>query len=253
MLSFAYHPTEHSDIYISYNRGYRTGGLTQLSTDPSQPPLYPYKAEYSNNYELGIKNQFFQHRLTANLAIFYTQVKDAQVPTLILPDAITVTRNAGSLKSRGFEADFKALIIPGLEAAYNLGYTKAEYTNLKLSSNGSAEDLDGNRQIFTPDLTSMLALQYGRSLNRTHSVHAFIRGEWLYLGKQYFDLANQLSQSSYQLLNASLGLTWKQISLSYWMRNLTNTRYISYAYDFGAAKLGDPQVYGVTLGVRIGG
>jgi iron complex outermembrane receptor protein len=37
------------------------------------------------------------------------------------------------------------------------------------------------------------------------------------------------------------------------MRNLTNTRYISYAYDFGAAKLGDPQVYGVTLGVRIGG
>ncbi|HVU85553.1 MAG TPA: TonB-dependent receptor, partial [Puia sp.] len=81
MLSFAYHPTEHSDIYISYNRGYRTGGLTQLSTDPSQPPLYPYKAEYSNNYELGIKNQFFQHRLTANLAIFYTQVKDAQVPT----------------------------------------------------------------------------------------------------------------------------------------------------------------------------
>jgi iron complex outermembrane receptor protein len=251
MLSFSYRPSAHTRIYISYNRGYRTGGLTQLSTDPSQPPLYPYKAEYSNNYELGMKNSFFHQRFTANLALFYNQVQDVQVPTLILPDAITVTRNAGRLKSRGFDADFKAMILPGLEAVYNIGYTHATYTNLKLSANGDAVNLDGNHQIFTPDLTSMLALQYGRSLNKAQTLRAFIRGEWFYLGKQYFDLANQQVQTSYQLLNASLGMSWKQISISYWMRNLGNTRYISYAYDFGAARLGDPQTAGVTLTVGV--
>ncbi|HVY75894.1 MAG TPA: TonB-dependent receptor [Puia sp.] len=252
MLSLSYHPTANNQIYLSYNRGYRTGGLTQLSTDPSQPPLYPYKAEFSDNYELGVKNSFFNRRLTANIAFFYTLVNDVQVPTLILPDAITVTKNAGKLKSQGFEAELKGLILPGLEAEYNIGYTKATYTDLKLSSNGSEENLDGNHQIFTPDLTSMLAVQYGRPLNRTHTWYAFVRGEWYYFGKQYFDLANQIAQTSYQLVNASLGLSWKQFSLSGWMRNVGNSHYISYAYDFGAVHLGDPRNWGVTLRVELG-
>jgi iron complex outermembrane receptor protein len=251
MLSFAFHLSAQTQLYISYNRGYRTGGLTQLSTDPSQPPLYPYQAEYSNNYELGMKNRFFRQRLTANFSVFYNLVQDAQVPTLILPDAITVTKNAGRLKSRGFEADLRALLLPGLEATYNLGYCKATYTELKLSSNGSTENLDGNRQVYTPDLTSLLALQYEKALNRRQTVKAFIRGEWLYLGKQYFDLANQWSQPAHQLLNASLGVSWKQFSLSGWMRNLGDARYVAYAYDFGAARLGDPRTYGLTVKITV--
>jgi iron complex outermembrane receptor protein len=68
------------------------GGLTQLSTDPSQPPLYPYKPEYSNNIEIGSKNSFWNNRIRLNVAAFLTYVTNAQVPTLILPDAITITR-----------------------------------------------------------------------------------------------------------------------------------------------------------------
>ena len=92
---------EHAHIYASYNRGYRTGGLTQLSSDPSQPPLYPYQPEYSNNYELGVKTNYFDNRFHANLAFFYNTVQDVQVPTLILPDAITVIKNAGGLHQQG--------------------------------------------------------------------------------------------------------------------------------------------------------
>ena len=40
-------------------------------------------------------------------------------------------------------------------------------------------------------------------------MNAFIRAEWFYFGKQYFDLANQQVQSSYQLLNASIGISSK--------------------------------------------
>ena len=87
-------------LFVTYSRGYRTGGLTQLSSDPSQPPLYPYKPEYSNNIEAGIKNSFFNDRLQLNITAFYTLVNDAQVPTLILPEAITVTKNTGKLKAK---------------------------------------------------------------------------------------------------------------------------------------------------------
>ncbi len=249
MLSLTYQAGQYAHIYASYSRGYRTGGLTQLSSDPSQPPLYPYQPEYSNNYELGFKGNYFNNRLQANLALFYATVQDVQVPTLILPDAITVIKNAGGLTSKGFEAELQGLVLPGLEITYHFGYTHAEYTSGKLSSNGNAVALDGKRQVFTPDMTSMLVVQYSRSLS--NSVNAFIRGEWYYFGKQYFDLSNAQAQTSYQLINASAGIGYKQVNLSCWFRNISDTKYIAYAYDFGAARLGDPFTFGVSLKYRI--
>ena len=126
--------------------------------------MYAYKPEYSNNFELGIKNTFLENRARANISFFYTTVTDAQVPTLVLPAAITVTKNAGSLTSKGMDAEVATTVLKGLEATYNFGYTDAKYTKLKLSQNGSETDLSGNRQIFTPDITSMLALQYNVTL-----------------------------------------------------------------------------------------
>nr|MBA2762123.1 TonB-dependent receptor [Segetibacter sp.] len=74
-----------------------------------------------------------------------------------------------------------------------------------------------------------------------------IRGEWKYLGTQYFDLANTIKQSSYSLLNTRIGVTARNFSIMFWGRNLGDKKYISYAYDFGAVHLADPRSYGVTL------
>jgi iron complex outermembrane receptor protein len=246
-LSVAYHPSSNLFLFASYSRGYRTGGLTQLGADPSQPPLYAYKPEYSNNFEIGVKNTFLQNRVRTNLSFFYTTISDAQVPTLVLPAAITVTKNAGSLKSKGLEAELSAAVIKGLEATYNFGYTDATYTKLKLSQNGSEADLSGNRQIFTPDITSLLALQYTISLVPSNKLLFIIRGEWSYLGKQYFDLANRITQSPYQLLNTRIGLKIKHAELYFWERNMTNVKYIAYGYDFGAVHLGNPRTFGFTF------
>ena len=95
-LGLSYHANPNNNFFATYSRGYRTGGLTQLSTDPSQPPLYPYKPEYSNNIEAGVKNNFLKNRLRINITAFLTFVTDAQRPTLILPDAITITKNTGN-------------------------------------------------------------------------------------------------------------------------------------------------------------
>ena len=250
-IGFSYHPTEQTNIYITYSRGYRTGGLTQLSSDPSQPPLYPYKPEYSDNVEIGIKNNLFSNRLYINVAAFFTRVKDAQVPTLIVPDAITITRNAGKLNSKGFEAEVSTTPIKGLQVLYNFGLTDAEYKTLKLSQYGSAVDLVGKKQLFTPDFTSMLALQYSYGIGTKQNLRLVIRGEWMYLGKQYFDLANTISQSPFHLLNTRFGVSATNFELMFWGRNLTDKNYISYAYDFGAVHLGNPKTYGVTLTARL--
>jgi iron complex outermembrane receptor protein len=78
-------------------------------------------------------------------------------------------------------------------------------------------------------------------------MNAFVRAEWFYFGKQYFDLSNLQTQSAYQLLNASAGVSFKLVALSLWFRNISDTRYVAYAYDFGAARLGDPFTYGVSF------
>jgi len=243
-LTAAYHVNDNSTVYASYSRGYRAGGMTQLSSDPSQPPLYPYKPEFSNNIEVGTKNIFLQNRLQVNLSLFYVNVVDAQVPTLVLPDAVTITKNAGELTSKGIDLRVSATPVKDLQVEYSLGVNDATFTKLKLSQNGNEADLDGKHQIFTPSVTSMTAIQYGYQIGKVKLV---ARGEWMLLGKQYFDLANTIEQSSYNLFNARVGIEIQKLEVMFWGRNLSDEKYIAYAYDFGATHLGNPRNYGVTI------
>lgn len=244
-VSFAYHASDESTLYATYSRGFRAGGISQLGSDPSQPPLFSYKPEYSNNFEIGSKNNWFNNRLRLNLSAFYISINNAQVPTLVLPQAIVVTRNAGKLHSKGAEAEVAATLLKGFDVSYNFGYTHARYKDLQVPNDGAVVSLKGNRQVYTPDFTSMLALQYGYSINR--GVKLIARGEWKSLGRQYFDLANNIEQKGYSTFNARAGVSTKQFDVFVWATNLGNKRYIDYAYDFGATHLGNPRMYGVTL------
>jgi iron complex outermembrane recepter protein len=246
-VSLEYKIATNNYLYITYSRGFRAGGLTPVSSDPSQPPLYPFNPEYSGNIELGSKNLFFNNRLRMNLTAFYMTVNDVQVPTLILPQAITVIKNAGKLSSKGIELELAASPFTGFSATYNFGYTHAVYDNLKVSQNGNEADLAGKRQIFTPDLTSMLALQYNLPVNQKAGLNLVLRAEWFSLGTTYFDLNNTIKQDPYNLFNAKVGLTAKHYGIYIWGRNLGDQKYISYAYDFGGVHLGSPITYGITL------
>ncbi|HYF31731.1 MAG TPA: TonB-dependent receptor [Chitinophagaceae bacterium] len=240
---------QHVNFYCNYGRGYRAGGLTQLSPDPSQIPLYPYQPEYSNNFEIGVKASMFNHRLDANVAAFFIKADNVQVPTLVLPDAITITRNSGELISKGIEVELLSAPTKGLQLTYNIGYIDATYKALRLSYQGEEKNFSGNRQVFTPEITSMLAAQYDFSINP--QVKFIIRAEWFYFGSQYFDLANNFYQGPYHLLNLNAGFAIKRYKLMFWARNATDTRYIDYAYDFGGAHLGNPRTYGITGRIRI--
>lgn len=245
-LALDYQFNQNTMGYAIYSRGFRTGGLSPLSSDPSQPPLVGFNPEYSNNYELGLKNSLLSNRLRLNIAIFYTKVNDAQVPSLVLPDAITITKNVGKLNSKGVELELMAQATKALFVQYSFGYTNAVFESLQLSQQGVSVNLNGKKQLFTPDITSMLAVQYSHSFSPKH-LTAFIRGEWKYLGTTYFDLANTIQQKPYSLLNANIGLSCKKTTIRAWARNIAGQKYIAYAYDFGAVHLGDPSTFGVTL------
>jgi iron complex outermembrane recepter protein len=243
--TLAYHLTKEQQFFFSYALGFRTGGLTQLSSSPSQPPLFSYEPEYSTTLEVASKNTFYDNRLKLNLAAFHTQVTAAQIPTLVLPEAITITRNAGNLVSNGIELETSATPIDGLQFDFNTGFVNAHYKTLTLSSNGEAKNFNGNKALFTPNFTMLFATQY--QLKIANKLKATIRGEWTNNGDQHFDLANKLRQPGYNIVNLRTGIVYDTFEIMFWMRNVTNKNYVIYAYDFGAAYLGNPRNFGVTL------
>jgi iron complex outermembrane receptor protein len=243
--TLAYHLTKEQQIFFSYALGFRTGGLTQLSSDPSQPPLFSYEPEYSTTLEIALKNTFYNNRLKLNLSAFHTQVTDVQIPTLVLPEAITITRNAGNLVSNGIEFETSATPIEGLQFDFNTGFVDAYYKTLTLSSNGEAKNYNGNKALFTPSFTMLFAGQY--QVKVADKLKVLVRGEWSSVGDQYFDLANTLRQPGYNLINIRSGIFYETFEIMFWMRNVTNKNYVAYAYDFGAAHLGNPKNYGVTI------
>jgi len=255
--NLTYKLAENQVAYVSYTRGYRAGGFSQIDFDPSGAPLVAYKPEYSNNVEFGWKGTYFDNRLRTNFAVFNIQVSDAQIPTLVPELGFrTATRNGGNFSSTGFESEISANIAKGLQIDWNFGVTSATYSKLALPQTvyvggkptKITTDFAGNKQLLTPSFTSMVALQYSVSLSKT--IHYVARGEWRLLGKQYFDLPNKYSQDDYSLINVRTGFSTKNYDLMFWGRNLSNTTYISYAYNFGAATLGNPRTVGVSLMAR---
>lgn len=247
-LSFDYQVNNTSVWYGNYSRGFRAGGLSPLSSDPSQPPLLGYLPEYSSNFETGIKNNWLNNKLIVNIALFYTKITDAQVPSLILPDAITITKNTGQLTSKGIEAEIFAIPSKGLFLQYSFGTTNARFYKLDIASQGSTLNLAGKHPIFSPNATSLLAAQYSFPLNAKLKI--MTRAEWKYIGTTYFDLANTIEQTPYHLLNAKAGIETEKIALYFWAKNLAGTKYISYGYDFGAVHLGDPAIWGSSLSFK---
>jgi iron complex outermembrane receptor protein len=232
-FSLDYNLNTASLAYVMYSKGYRTGGLSPLGSDPSEPPLRGYLPEHSNNFEAGIKNTFLNNTLKLNIALFYIHVKDAQVPTLVLPDAITIIKNTGVLNSKGVEAEIMYAPAKGLIIQYNGGITDA----LIKSS--------GKRPVFTPANSNAIVIQYSKNLNPKTS--GFIRSETKFIGNTYFDSDNKIKQTPYCINNFSIGVNKNKMSIVLWSKNTLNQKYISYAYDFGAVHLGDPANFGISI------
>ena len=118
--------------YATYARGFKTGGIT-LNGAPTHTTGEPISSgttvepEEVNHYELGLKTQFFNRTLTANVAAFRTDVKDFQA---------TVNNNLGTCTIRGYLANAETVQMQGLEADVSWSPSR----NLQLYVNGALTD-----------------------------------------------------------------------------------------------------------------
>jgi iron complex outermembrane receptor protein len=254
-FSVNYSVNEVSNIYATYTRGFRAGGINASSLP--EGVRQTFDPEYSNNYEIGYKSYLLNKKLSIGASAFLIQWKDLQFYNLVAP--FTYAReNVGNAQSAGIEIEVSALPAKGLQLDGNFGFNPTEYKgfDLKRVNFGTGVEtttaIGGNKLSNAPTHTLFLGAQYEYSINT--KLKAILRGEIRNLGKQYTDIQNQIEQPSYTLLNSRIGLTYDKYSLFIWGQNLNNERYLAYGNpdsSFGRqSRTAQPRTFGITLSAK---
>lgn len=134
-LGAQYHFNDDVMAYVSWNKGFKAGGwTTRLSENPIPTPTDArYGPEYSKQWELGMKSEWFNHHLLANAAVFYTDYYGIQLN--IQQGISPVYANAGNAKIKGAELDLQSIVGGGLRLNGNVSYIDAYYTSVAPSAN----------------------------------------------------------------------------------------------------------------------
>lgn len=261
-------------VYVTYARGQKSGGLNfaTLPLSPDGAPLLDLAVvspEKVDNYEVGLKSEWFDRRLTANFSAFLTDVSNYQstiVDASVVPPRAYIA-NVGDVRSYGIEGDVRARPVAGLSLYASGTWNPAEYRRysnaqcpfeIRAPGQPTVCDLSGRRLPAAPRWAWSAGASYDAALSDT--VTGFAGADYAYRSSFYttYNLSRFSLVEGFGLLNARLGVRGKdgRWEASLWSRNLLNKLYF---YSKGISENGavfygqpgDPRTFGLTLRHRL--
>lgn len=139
------------DLNTSFTvqRAYRAGG-----SGTNSQGNFEFDPEYTINYDLALRSQWFDQRLTVNANAFYVDWSDQQIAIREANSPSEFrTVNAGQSKLKGAELEINALIGKQLELYSALGYVETEFTEFELDVDLGGDDYTGNEFSGAPQKT----------------------------------------------------------------------------------------------------
>lgn len=251
-VTLNYHVTPAVLLYASYRRGFKSGGFQTLLPASAALAAVPFQPERVNSYETGIKSEWFDHRLRANISVFRSDVGNQQILRTVTTAGVTnnIIDNAGRTRTNGVDMAFTAMPVSGLRLEANMTYQQARFAEY-LSGGVS---FAGKHQLRSPDFTGSFGAEY--TFNLADNGGLTLRGEYNYQSAVFFDAANTKLTGVYQpafgltnvrLTYAPLNAKW---NVAVWGKNLADTEYfrnIAVAGVTGLGVPGDPRTWGVSL------
>ena len=246
------------NIYALVSKGYRAGGYNiQMFSDILQTDLnnhqqdamrgdydvehttqdydnieeaIAYKPEVSWNYEIGTHLNLFGGSTHFDLALYYMQVRNQQLSVMAYGyNYGRVMVNAGKSHSCGLEATLRGRAFDNaLDWGVTYAFTNAKFDEYDTMAAMNFVSYKDNYVPFVPQHTfsAMADWHIGK-----FTIGANVAGQ----GKTWWDEANTFSQNLYATLGAHADYDFGPVVVTLWGRNLTDTKYNTFAIQSSAA------------------
>jgi iron complex outermembrane receptor protein len=208
-INVTYRINEDAQVYAGYSQGWKAGSFDPRGANFETPEAAEgFDEETLDSYEVGLKADWLDGRLRTNIAAFYSEYDDMQIPGSVGVDTdgdgvnddfVGTVTNAGQSEISGIEVEGNWLLTERFSAQFAYSYLDAEITEWILNG----VDVSDDRAIQnTPENMAFLGLTYvadafGGTLN--------LNANWSYKDDiQQFEIASpDIDQDSYSLYNAS--------------------------------------------------
>jgi len=132
-------------FYAVYAEGQKPGGFNSNQAILAGFPTFD--PEDNKTYEIGTKNTFFDGKLTANLALYHTEVKGYQITqnVSVPPNQVSLTRNGGDARINGAELELLIRPVRNFTVTANYSYVNAKFTAGTDENLGLINDLIDDR------------------------------------------------------------------------------------------------------------
>ena len=239
--------SENLGTYVSYSTGYKGQGIAVSA--PISPPAFaaqPLSAETSQLIELGVRSQWFNRRLTANLTGFLTKFKNYQQQAFDPSLGIFVVTNAGDVHTNGLELELTYASSNRLSFSGGITYLDAGYDydgpcfqgqTPALGCQGGRQNLANGSFVNAPDLRYTLLSRYTQPISALAAVYGQIDFRWQSEVQFAYDQDPRFTQGAYGIADFKVGSSFAggRYEVSAFVENAFNKEYVSNVIGQGGA------------------
>ncbi|MBB4640188.1 TonB-dependent receptor [Rhizorhapis suberifaciens] len=227
-VTLAAEPAPGKHIYLSYDRGYKSGTFTSQAQNAVQAGFL-VKPEKLDSFDLGFKTQWLDNSLRLNADAFYLKYQDLQV--FEFGQTLNFVLANADATVKGVEV--QAVIAPtrNFNSGFNFSYQDAKFTSNPFFS-GATLPYDGNRLSRAPKIKWSTFVELSQPVG---SGTATVRANYDFQDAFYYNPANDAAslQKSYGVLGAFAA--WESsngLKLSLTGTNLLNEKYSVHHISF---------------------
>jgi iron complex outermembrane recepter protein len=222
-IGVVYQPNEEISLYTSYSQAFNPN-IFDLTVDGEL--LEP---ETSEQFEVGVRGEFLNGRLIANLAAYNITKQNVAAPN---PADSSFSLAVGEIRSRGIELDVTGEILPGWNLITSYAYTDAEVTEATFVSEGNRPD---NVAEHSGSFWTTYEIRQGNLEGLGFGLGLFV------VGDRFGDFENTYILPSYVRADAAVYYRRDNWRVALNFQNLFDESYIRYSEGYREANSpGDP-------------
>jgi iron complex outermembrane recepter protein len=204
-------------VYARVASGYRPGGPNP-SPGGGVPPKY--NSDKTQNYEVGLKGDFLDHKLFVDASIYYIDWKDIQIQRT---EVVTFNTNGSRAKSEGVELSLTSRPLTGLTATAWVVYDDAVLT--QAFPPGPAYGVAGDRLPNTSKWSANVSLEQEFPLGANAT--GFVGGTVSYVGDRlsvFTATADRQDFPAYTKTDLRAGVKWDSWTTNFYANNVADVR-----------------------------